>query len=146
MPDYIKQALQNESYSKIPGIRTLASQLNSSLSHALTTVESTRLAVAAGELISVASTKTLRRVASGEELVDTRDWSLVPELGPNRGSLREALKLGNEPSPTYARTWARMLVLAGTLDQADDTDLGDLDLANAEVSETSSDLDPHDWG
>ena len=111
MPDYIKQALRHESYSKIPGIRTVASTLQYSTSRYLMAVERARLELISGKLLSSTTSSALQEVVgSAKDLVDTRDWSLMPDLGPKRGNLGGALALGDETSSELIRAWAGVLL------------------------------------
>ncbi|ORX35576.1 N-acetyltransferase B complex non catalytic subunit-domain-containing protein [Kockovaella imperatae] len=117
MAEYIKQALQHESYSKIPGINYVMSTLGRSMSRCVMSVERSRMALVTGEPLVA---DTLRDAVNGlgEDLVDTRDWSLVPELGPRRGSLRKAMQLGDEPGPKWIKAWGGLLLRLDVLERS----------------------------
>ena len=135
MPDYIKQALQHESYSKIPSIRTLASTSEHSSSRHLMAVEQSRLKLVSGKSLSPATLLLLRGVVQADDLVDTQDWSLLPDLGRKRRNLREAIALGDEPSRGWIKAWAGVLLRVGGLEPGKEMGIG-VDLS--EVSRSPS--------
>jgi len=113
LPDYVKQALEHESYSKIQGIRELASKLANSLSGAILKVEQARMALLSGKGISEETIATLSKLADVDRLMDNRNFELLPEIGGKRPSTRDMTDLGGVVSDSWVRTHARLLAALG---------------------------------
>ncbi|WVQ72776.1 hypothetical protein IAR50_002336 [Cryptococcus sp. DSM 104548] len=115
-PDYVKDALTNESYSKISSIKYLNSALASSLSHRALLVER-----ASHYLLSTPSTggalpkelrKGLKRATQELEQnegksEDLRNWELVYEIGGSLPLVRDITELA--PSGRSSCAWLKVL-------------------------------------
>lgn len=98
LPEYIKQALDNESYSKVPGIRTLINCLESSFTARALDVEELGLALVTGADIPEDNLDLLT-AALGKEapFIDNRNYEL----------LVDSLVDGPAPQPRVTEAWVR---------------------------------------
>jgi hypothetical protein len=114
MPEYVKQALEHESYSKIHPIGTLSSTLAYSLPNATMRVESLRLGLMSATqkepIQSGTMSNDLERVLTTDKLEDTRSWELIPEIGGGLSGTREMTVVGNEISKAWIRIIGRILM------------------------------------
>ena len=112
IPQQVKLALQEEAYSKIPGMRVLASTMANSLVAATMRVERARLSFLRGTCPDDQDVKRLERsveLARKGLLVDSRDWSLMLDIGGNRQSLKELTSMG-EITPKWCQSWGGVIL------------------------------------
>ncbi|KAL1411365.1 mitochondrial distribution and morphology [Vanrija albida] len=103
LPEYVKQALDNESYSKIPGIRTLISCLESSFAARALDVEELGMAIVTGVDIAEDSLdRVTAALAKDAPFIDNRNYEL----------LVYSLVDGPAPQPRVTEAWVRVF---GTL-------------------------------
>ncbi|WWD16993.1 hypothetical protein CI109_101429 [Kwoniella shandongensis] len=94
-PEYVKECLSNETYSKIPSIRYLKVSLSTSLSFRILSIEKARYALHIGAGISDSLLALLDR-AVREKSVDLRNWEMIAEIGGKRPFTRELTSLTEE--------------------------------------------------
>ncbi|KAK8864694.1 hypothetical protein IAR55_001946 [Kwoniella newhampshirensis] len=114
LPEYIKECLSNETYSKIPSIRYLRETLSTSLSFRLLSIEKARYAVHIGAGISD-SLMVLLEKAVREKSVDLRNWEMIQETGGKRPLVKEMTSLtgsneGKEVGAEWATAMAALMV------------------------------------
>ncbi|WOO81229.1 N-alpha-acetyltransferase 25, NatB auxiliary subunit [Vanrija pseudolonga] len=98
LPEYIKQALDNESYSKVPGIRTLINCLESSFTARALDVEELGLALVTGTEIPEDNLDLLTAALAKEApFIDNRNYEL----------LVDSLVDGPAPQPRVTEAWVR---------------------------------------
>lgn len=113
MPEYIKQALQHESYTKLHGIRHLFDAMKSSLSRGAAEIESARIHLISQNELTPSDEDSLRRIEGLERMSDNRNWELMPDLlgaGEKEG-MRGVTSPGvnGEMSEGWVRAWAGVL-------------------------------------
>ena len=119
IPEYIKQALQNESYAKVPGMRSFQYQLATSLPGAVTRIERARFGMLEGKVPGARGVKAIKadlELAKKGELTDTRDWDLMPTIGGNLPDLKDLTKLGNSVGAGWVRAWGSTLLAITALE------------------------------
>lgn len=123
MPEYIKQALQHESYTKLHGIRHLFDAMKSSLSRCAAEVESARIHIISQNELTTSDEDSLRRIEGVERMSDNRNWELMPD-SPGAGEkegLRGVTSLGDgEVSEGSVRAWAGVLSGVGRWTRGED--------------------------
>ncbi|ORY26335.1 N-acetyltransferase B complex non catalytic subunit-domain-containing protein [Naematelia encephala] len=107
LPEHIKQALENESYSKINGIRTLHRRLDRSLTAKVCLIECTRAALLDGE---VKQLDTLYELVTRRDQVDSRNWELMPDIGGHRLGITKMTDMGEAVGEDWVGQWAFALV------------------------------------
>ncbi|WVR06742.1 hypothetical protein IAU60_003777 [Kwoniella sp. DSM 27419] len=114
-PEYVKECLSNETYSKIPSIRYLNTSIAESVSQQVLTIEQTRLIIQSGSMVGEKTIRKLEQMvelAQKDRLVDLRNWELVYEIGGNRPLVREMTELGPLDS-RWIGVYAGMLAAVG---------------------------------
>ncbi|ODN77635.1 hypothetical protein L202_04793 [Cryptococcus amylolentus CBS 6039] len=113
-PEYVKDALSNESYSKIPSIKYLHSALASSLSHRALLVERAShhlLSAPSGRALPKELVKGLKKAVQGlekgEKSENLRNWELVYEIGGSLPLVRDITELS--PSGRVSDAWLNVL-------------------------------------
>jgi N-terminal acetyltransferase B complex non-catalytic subunit len=93
LPEYVKQALEHGSFSKVHSIRSLAQTLAQSQTHATLLIEKARFNLLNGDISS--KPKDLREMSSWkeDEMEDTRNWELMPAIGGLRTSVGDLTRL-----------------------------------------------------
>ena len=91
LPEYMKQAIEHGSFSKIHSIRSLASTLANSQTQAAFSIEQTRYRLLKGDPVPRALSG-LTILKSGE-MVDSRNWELMPSIGGLRISVGDMTRL-----------------------------------------------------
>jgi len=132
LPEYMKQAIEHGSFSKIHSIRSLASTLSKSQSKATLSVEQTRYRLLKGDPVSraLSGLTTLKK----EEMEDTRNWELMPSIGGFRTPLGDVTKLTEsgaevlEKQATILRTLGGDSVDASASVSSFTNSLSDLDI------------------
>lgn len=84
LPENMKQAITQESYSKVHSIRALHQAQSASRTRASLHLELCR----AGGLVDEEEATRLSKLTP-EDLVDTRDWELMPSIGGHRPDLKD---------------------------------------------------------
>ncbi|OCF31945.1 hypothetical protein I316_06328 [Kwoniella heveanensis BCC8398] len=135
-PEYVKECLSNETYSKIPSLRYLTSSIANSLSQQVMTIERSRLIIQSGSIIG---SKTLDKLQKIQEItpVDLRNWEWIFEIGGNRGSVRKIIQLENAISPAWTKASAQLLGSIGKVyngEQVDRMDIASEGLLPTEVA------------
>ena len=114
LPEYVKQALEHETYSKVHGIRALTSRLANSLSAACLALEEARIRLLRGDGLSEESSMAaLLKIVRQGSLVDNRNYEYVPEIGGKMASMREMTEVGGMISETWVKSYARVLLQSG---------------------------------
>nr|XP_018262725.1 uncharacterized protein I303_04205 [Kwoniella dejecticola CBS 10117]OBR84883.1 hypothetical protein I303_04205 [Kwoniella dejecticola CBS 10117] len=87
-PEYVKESLSNETYSKIPSIQYIHSSLADSITNRSRTIEQARLAT---YISAPFGTKLLKKLelAKTSTTTDLRNWELIHEIGRNRPLVRD---------------------------------------------------------
>lgn len=134
MGEYIKQALQNEAFSKIHGIRALQRNISSSIPGSMSRIEVVRLSLLQGLDVPLADCDALLAQEKAEPS-DTRDWELLPDFAPHIAPTRTMTSLGKEMDEDGVRTLSVLTGLAGYVAQAKSTEV-DLRIG-ASVSHTT---------
>ncbi|WWD03229.1 hypothetical protein V865_001280 [Kwoniella europaea PYCC6329] len=93
-PEYIKECLSNETYSKIPSIQYISSSLSKSITNHSRTIEQARLATYLSAPYGPKLLKKLDLAADQDEVVDLRNWELISEIGGNRPLIKDLTSLG----------------------------------------------------
>ena len=91
LPEYMKQAIEHGSFSKIHSIRSLASTLANSQTQAALSIEQTRYRLLKGDPVPRALSG-LTTLKSGE-MVDSRNWELMPSIGGLRTPVGDITRL-----------------------------------------------------
>ena len=91
LPEYMKQAIEHGSFSKIHSIRSLASTLANSQTRAAFSIEQTRYRLLKGDPVPRALSG-LTTLKSGE-MVDSKNWELMPSIGGLRTSVGDMTRL-----------------------------------------------------
>jgi hypothetical protein len=91
LPEYMKQAIEHGSFSKIHSIRSLASTLANSQTQAAFSIEQTRYRLLKGDPVPRAL-NGLTILKSGE-MVDSRNWELMPSVGGLRTPVNDLTRL-----------------------------------------------------
>ena len=91
LPEYMKQAIENGSFSKIHSIRSLASTLAHSRTQAGLSIEQSRYRLLSGDPAARA-VSGLTRLKSGE-MEDSRNWELMPSIGGLRMAVADLTRL-----------------------------------------------------
>jgi N-terminal acetyltransferase B complex non-catalytic subunit len=105
LPEYVKQALQYESYTKIHGTRALQSKLVRSLSRAAIAVDTARMQLLTKEEVEE---KGLKRVLELEGMENNRNWELM-KVKVN-GKCVMGLGLDGEVGEGWVKGWAGVLL------------------------------------
>lgn len=102
IPEYVKQALQNESYSKVHGLRGLHRSLNRSISRQVLTIDSIRLSLLKnGEMEELDHSDGI-----SDDLEDNRNWELLPFVTDVDQS---AVGLGRSVDSAWVKAWSACL-------------------------------------
>lgn len=112
IPEYLKQALQNESYSKLHEFREVQQTLNHSLPRAISMIEGARAQLVSGQAVDQSTLDEIKSLAQKAEdglLVDTRDWGLFPDIGGNLPRIKDILVLGDLVGLNWVSEWGRLL-------------------------------------
>lgn len=94
LPEYMKQAIEHGSFSKIHSIRSLASTLANSQTRAAFSIEQTRYRVLKGDPAPRALSG-LTKLKSGE-MVNSRNWELMPSIGGLRTPVGDMTRLTDD--------------------------------------------------
>ncbi|KAL7423966.1 mitochondrial distribution and morphology [Cryptotrichosporon argae] len=103
LPEYIKQAFENESYSKINGIRQLVDALDRSLAQRILHIEDAAYDTLRGRELSERALGALNRGLAADP-VDSRNYELAPEV---RG-LPGLAAIAGYVQPDWARAMAHL--------------------------------------
>ncbi|WVW84264.1 hypothetical protein I302_106294 [Kwoniella bestiolae CBS 10118] len=107
-PEYIKECLSNETYSKIPSIQYISSSLSKSITNHSRTIEQARLATYLSAPYGPKLLKKLDLAADEEESMDLRNWELISEIGGNRPLVRDMTALGGRVEGGWVRAFGGM--------------------------------------
>ncbi|WWC88996.1 uncharacterized protein L201_003913 [Kwoniella dendrophila CBS 6074] len=103
-PEYIKDSLSNETYSKITSIRYLHSSITKkSISNHLRTIEQARLATYISAPYGTKLLQKLDSAATENDLTDLRNHELINEIGGNRPLIRDLTNL----DPKVGQSWIK---------------------------------------
>ncbi|WRT66679.1 uncharacterized protein IL334_003639 [Kwoniella shivajii] len=105
-PEYVKECLTNETYSKIPSIQYISSSLSYSMTNHTRTIEQARLATYIGAPYGVKLLQKLDLALKEEEKVDLRNWELIYEIGGSRPLIRDLTSLGGEVNSSWMKSLA----------------------------------------
>ena len=136
IPEYIKQALQNESYAKVPGMRSFQAKMAKSLPGAITRIERARFNLLAGRLPGpkeISAMKKDLQVARAGGLSDTRDWDLMPTIGGNVPHLKDLTRLDGEIDGKWVVSWGSVLLAVVAFSNGEATALDDISLEGVSV-------------
>lgn len=120
IPEYIKQALQNESYAKVPGMKSFQTQIATSLPGAITRIERTRYNMLEGRIPGPREVKAITKdvaAARKGELSDTRDWDLMPTIGGNLPDLKDLTRLGLTIEGKWVEAWGSVVLAVTALSE-----------------------------
>ncbi|WVF71131.1 hypothetical protein IAT40_005928 [Kwoniella sp. CBS 6097] len=136
-PEYVKECLTNETYSKIPSLRYLNTSIANSLSQQVLTIERSRLIIQSGSIIGSKTLDKLQKIQESEP-VDLRNWEWIFEIGGSRPSVKEITQLGGAMvSGAWTKTFAQLLGGIGKIyagEQVDQVDIATEGLLPAEVA------------
>ncbi|CAK9781194.1 hypothetical protein CC85DRAFT_331142 [Cutaneotrichosporon oleaginosum] len=103
LPNYIKQALQNETYSKVHGMRALIRALERSVAQRVLEVEELSVALANGSSMSESTVESLSAALKDDTpFVDNRNFELMAD----------GFVGGSAPQPTMSEEAVRVLAAA----------------------------------
>jgi N-terminal acetyltransferase B complex non-catalytic subunit len=111
LPEYMKQAIEHGSFSKIHSIRSLASTLANSQTQAAFSIEQTRYRLFKGDPVPRALSG-LTRLKSGE-MVDSRNWELMPSIGGLRTQVNDLTRLTDGGAEVLEKQAAVLRLLSG---------------------------------
>nr|KIR49824.1 hypothetical protein I312_00916 [Cryptococcus bacillisporus CA1280] len=131
-PEYVKECLSNETYSKITSIKHLASSLHDSLSSHVVAIEQARLHVFNSPTVPFPPQLTRRLQKSLKaEVIDLRNWDLIQEIGGKRKLTKDITELGGRPiEDNWVKTMGRFWLAVGEFIKSGevvDLELEDLD-------------------
>ncbi|OWZ57752.1 hypothetical protein C368_00920 [Cryptococcus neoformans 125.91] len=115
-PEYVKECLGNETYSKIASVRHLASSLRDSLSSHVLAIEQARLHAFNSPLVPFPLQLTRRLQKSLKaEMIDLRNWDLIQEIGGKRKLTKDITQLGDERpiKDNWVKTMGRFWLAVG---------------------------------
>lgn len=116
LPDFVKQSLQHETYSKVQGIKNVARRLETSLSRATTDVLAAQIEIASSGSLSEETQSRLERVEGTATFTDNRNWELLPDsLGLDQGSIKAGTALGPEIGEKWVKAWSAILLAFGRI-------------------------------
>ncbi|KAK4685849.1 N-terminal acetyltransferase B complex non-catalytic subunit, partial [Tremellales sp. Uapishka_1] len=128
LPEFVKQALENESYSKVHSIRILARSLSTSLSSRVLQIEQARL-----ESLVSGTIPDLSGLADDSSPgTDLRNYELVPEIGGQYQDLA-ALTSTGKIDDTWVRAMSGLLNSVQKFVQDEKIDVSEFCPAEAEV-------------
>jgi hypothetical protein len=107
----MKQAIEHGSFSKIHSIRSLASTLANSQTQAAFSIEQTRYRLFKGDPVPRALSG-LTRLKSGE-MVDSRNWELMPSIGGLRTQVNDLTRLTDGGAEVLEKQSAVLRSLGG---------------------------------
>ncbi|WVQ83099.1 hypothetical protein IAT38_005237 [Cryptococcus sp. DSM 104549] len=117
LPEYVKECLNNETYSKIPSIQYLDKSLRTSLSHRMLVIEQARYALQTAPspaALPAALFTSLRKAAASSEVTDLRNWELVQEIGGKRASVREMTEFSeNRVGEAWVKVMSKFWLAVG---------------------------------
>jgi hypothetical protein len=111
LPEYMKQAIEHGSFSKIHSIRSLASTLVNSQTQAAFSIEQTRYRLLKGDPVPRALSG-LTTLKSGE-MVDSRNWELMPSIGGLRTPVNDLTRLTDGGAEVLEKQAAVLRSLGG---------------------------------
>jgi N-terminal acetyltransferase B complex non-catalytic subunit len=111
LPEYMKQAIEHGSFSKIHSIRSLASTLANSQTRATFSIEQTRYRILKGDPVPRALSG-LTCLKSGE-MEDSRNWELMPSIGGLRAAVGDMTRLTDGGAEVLERQAAVLRSLGG---------------------------------
>jgi len=111
LPEYMKQAIEHGSFSKIHSIRSLASTLVNSQTQAAFSIEQTRYRLLKGDPVPRALSG-LTTLKSGE-MVDSRNWELMPSIGGLRTPVNDLTGLRDGGAEVLEKQAAVLRSLGG---------------------------------
>ncbi|OCF74339.1 hypothetical protein I204_04710 [Kwoniella mangroviensis CBS 8886] len=106
-PEYVKECLSNETYSKIPSIQYISSSLSRSITNHSRTIEQARLATYLSAPYGPKLLKKLDLAAEQEEVVDLRNWELISEIGGNRPLIKDLTSLEQPLEGKWVQVFGR---------------------------------------
>jgi hypothetical protein len=115
MPMHVRTCLQEGSFSKIHGLRELSSSISRSTGLLSAMVQSARLDVLRRKSVAPSILESTAAMLE-RDLVDTRDWDLIPAVGPSVVSVRDIAITGETDAmglKVLARTWLAVDKLDG---------------------------------
>ncbi|KIR36189.1 hypothetical protein I352_01135 [Cryptococcus deuterogattii MMRL2647] len=114
-PEYVKECLSNETYSKITSIKHIASSLRDSLSSHVLAIEQARLHVFNSPTVPFPPQLTKRLQKSLKaEVIDLRNWDLIQEIGGKRKLTKDITELGGQPiEDNWVKTMGRFWLVVG---------------------------------
>lgn len=115
MPDFVKQSLQHETYSKVQRIKNVARRLETSLSRASADVLAAQMEIMTSGSLSEESVDRLKRVNAAESFTDNRNWELLPDPLRSGGdrSVKAVTALGTEVGQGWVKAWSAVLLAFG---------------------------------
>ncbi|WVQ99727.1 hypothetical protein IAU59_006869 [Kwoniella sp. CBS 9459] len=135
-PEYVKECLSNETYSKIPSLRYLNGSIANSLSQQVLTIERSRLIIQSGSIIGSKTLDKLQKI-QGSEPVDLRNWEWIFEIGGNRPAVKDITRLGSVVDGAWTKAFAQLLSRLGRVyngEQVDRFDIAPDGLLSAEAA------------
>ncbi|WWC69868.1 uncharacterized protein I206_103811 [Kwoniella pini CBS 10737] len=107
-PEYVKESLSNETYSKIHSIQYIHKSLSNSITNHSRTIEQARLAT---YISAPFGTKLMKKLDLAIESIpiDLRNWELIFEIGGNRPLIKDLTTLGgSQINENWIKSFARL--------------------------------------
>lgn len=139
LPEYVKQCLEHESYSKVHGVREVHYRLDQSLTGASLALERARFELLLSGNIPIAEEAALEKVIDKGPLVDNRNWELMPDIGGLRRPIRELTLLGDEETEAGVKAKAAILLAVTRFARGEEVVLPSI------AEETVSELESGRW-